>query len=237
MAGIFKFKQFDVDQSGCAMKVNTDGVLLAAFAEADEPQNILDIGTGTGVIALMLAQKFPAVQISAVEIDANAARTAGRNFQSSLFKEQLSITHTSFQNHFKLYPENKYDLIISNPPFYINSLESPGKQINLAKHTDRYFFEELIAGVSNHLKPDGHCWLILPVQTAQVVKTLLSLYNLYLNKTIIIHSFVNAVAHREILVFSMLQTECITENFTIYDEVKKYTKEYKKILTDFFIIF
>ena len=87
---IFKFKQFEVDQTGCAMKINTDGVLLAAIAESTAPKRILDIGTGTGVIALMLAQRFPNAFVEAVEIDEQASATAERNFQSSVFS---SINH------------------------------------------------------------------------------------------------------------------------------------------------
>src|ERR1700749_2437377 len=105
---LFKFKQFTVDQSGCAMKINTDGVLLGAFAEADDAQNILDIGTGTGVIALMLAQKFKQAQIDAVEIDASAAKTAGENFASSPFEHKPQIYQGGFQQYFEAHPDKKY---------------------------------------------------------------------------------------------------------------------------------
>src|SRR5476649_1720171 len=109
MAGVFHFKQFDVDQTGCAMKINTDGVLLGAFAEADAPKAVLDIGTGTGVIALMLAQKFPGAKIDAIEIDQAAAGTATRNFQNSPFAERLNITQSSFQKYFEQFSKRKYD--------------------------------------------------------------------------------------------------------------------------------
>src|ERR1700750_3408056 len=114
MSGIFKFKQFDIDQSGCAMKINTDGVLLGALADADKSQSILDIGTGTGVIALMLAQRFTSAKIDAVEIDIRAAKTAELNFKNSIFSERLIIYPTSIES-FDEALENKYDLIISNP--------------------------------------------------------------------------------------------------------------------------
>src|ERR1700733_3404653 len=120
---MFHFKQFSVDQSGCAMKINTDGVLLGAITQADDPKTILDIGTGTGVIALMLAQKFANAQIDAVEIDESAAKTAGRNFENAIFNDRLNIYPSGIRTFFEGHPENKYDLIVSNPPFYINSLE------------------------------------------------------------------------------------------------------------------
>ena len=122
---MFRFKQFAVDQTGCAMKINTDGVLLGALTEADQPKTILDIGTGTGVIALMLAQRFKYAQIDAVEIDPGAAETAGRNFINSSYAERLNVYPIGFEEFFEQNPDKKYNLIVSNPPFFINSLKSP----------------------------------------------------------------------------------------------------------------
>jgi len=140
MPGMFQFKQFSVDQSGCAMKINTDGVLLGALADANQPPNILDIGTGTGVIAMMLAQRFTDAHIDAVEIDLSAAQTAERNFKNSAFGDRLSVYHKDFNAFFKENPTKEYDLIVSNPPFHINSLESPKAKKTLAKHTGEGFF-------------------------------------------------------------------------------------------------
>src|SRR5271165_4590165 len=108
---MFQFKQFSVDQSGCAMKINTDGVLLGAITDANNPGTILDIGTGTGVIALMLAQRFDTAVIDAVEIDSDAAKTAERNFKGSPFADRLNVYALEFENYFYLFPERKYDLI------------------------------------------------------------------------------------------------------------------------------
>ena len=116
------------------MKINTDGVLLGAIAGEGEPLNILDIGTGTGVIALMLAQRFTDAKIDAVEIDEQAAITAKNNFSNSPFKNRLTLYANGFEQFFEDYPGKRYDLIVSNPPFYINSLQSPGVKTNLAKH-------------------------------------------------------------------------------------------------------
>jgi tRNA1Val (adenine37-N6)-methyltransferase len=111
MSSVFQFKQFSVDQTGCAMKINTDGVLLGALSEANDPRSILDIGTGTGVIALMLAQRFTSAQINAVEIDTFAAQTAGENFENSPFADRMNIFPTDFQSFFKDNPSKKYDFI------------------------------------------------------------------------------------------------------------------------------
>src|SRR3954468_23378981 len=116
---MFQFKQFAVDQTGCAMKINTDGVLLGALATADEPGNILDIGTGTGVIALMLAQRFANATVDAVEIDQQAARTAESNFNNSVFSNRANLYAEAFESYLSR-SDKKYELIVSNPPFYIN---------------------------------------------------------------------------------------------------------------------
>ena len=237
MSSIFQFKQFSVDQTGCAMKINTDGVLLGALAEANDPKSILDIGTGTGVIALMLAQHFPSAQIDAVEIDNSAAKTAGRNFESSSFADQLNIFPTDFQTFFKNYPSKKYDLIISNPPFHLNSLESPEVKRSLAKHAGHDFFEQLIEDSIAHLTDNGLLWLILPLQTAELVKELSGQFGLHLQKVITVHSFESDLPHREIIVLGLNDVKLSNNQFVIYNEPKIYSEMYINALRDFFTIF
>ncbi|WP_295719944.1 methyltransferase [Mucilaginibacter sp.] len=234
---MFHFKQFSVDQSGCAMKINTDGVLLGALTGADNPVSILDIGTGTGVIALMLAQRFGSAQIDAVEIDESAAKTAQSNFKNSPFASRLRLYPLGFEAFFKTRTDRKYDLIISNPPFYINSLQSPGAKINLAKHAGDGFFEGLIEAVANNLNNDGICWLILPPDTALMVKDLALQRGLYLHKIINVHSFNDEAAHREILAFGFEHKQAIAQAFVIYDEPKIYSKAYQEVLKEFLTIF
>ncbi len=237
MSGIFKFKQFDVDQSGCAMKINTDGVLLGALADADHPQTILDIGTGTGVIALMLAQRFTNTKIDAVEIDQSAAETAGRNFQSSPFADRLAIFPSDFTGFFNQYSEKKYDLIVSNPPFYINSLRSPEAKRDVAKHADRNFFTDLISYTSKHLTDKGVMFLILPLDTVALVKEIAVKNRLFLKKKIMIYSYQNSEPHREITALSSNAGQATDERFVIYESPKIYTKQYHETLKDFFTIF
>lgn len=234
---MFHFKQFSVDQSGCAMKINTDGVLLGALATADDPQSILDIGTGTGVIALMLAQRFANAQIDAVEIDENAARTAGHNFENSPFADRLSIYASGFKELFDAHPTNKYDLIVSNPPFYINSLQSPGAKKNLAKHATEGFFEELMQSVAAHLSGNGVCCLVLPPDTANMVKALAAQNGLHLQKAIKIKSFEKDEPHREILVLGFQETAAEVATLTIYNDVNIYSEEYKVLLEPYFLAF
>jgi tRNA1Val (adenine37-N6)-methyltransferase len=237
MSAIFKFKQFNVDQSGCAMKINTDGVLLGALAEADQPQNILDIGTGTGVIALMLAQRFTNARVDAVEIDQSAAETAGRNFQNSSFADRLATYPSGFMEFFDQYPDKKYDLIVSNPPFYINSLKSPQESKQLAKHADQDFFNGLIFKTSKHLTAKGLIYLILPLDTNVWVKDMASKNGLFVSKTTSVFSFENSEPHREIMVLSSNDSKIADDRFVIYESPKIYTKQYQDALKDFFTIF
>jgi len=219
------------------MKINTDGVLLGAFVEAVAPQTILDIGTGTGVIALMLTQKYKDVQIDAVELDSDAAQTAGRNFANAPFNNKPHIYQGSFQQYFEAHPDKKYDLIVSNPPFYINSLEASAKQMNLAKHADTGFFDELINRVAAHLNPNGECWLILPLPTSAMVKSLANQRGLHVQKVISIKSFADSDPHREIIILSPWQTKKADEAFIIYKDVKVYSEVYRERLRVFFTIF
>lgn len=219
------------------MKINTDGVLLGALAGTAEYSTILDIGTGTGVIALMLAQRFADAQIDAVEIDESAAITAGSNFKNSPFADRLTLFPASFGDFFVGHSDKKYDLIVSNPPFYINSLQSPGVKKNLAKHAGEGFFEGLIETVANHLTENGTCWLVLPIDTAELVKTLATQYQLHLQKIIKVYSFKNDEPHREILALGFDISQSEEERLVIYDSPKVYSKRYQEILKDFLTIF
>lgn len=218
------------------MKINTDGVLLGALAEADQPQTVLDIGTGTGVVALMLAQRFAKAQMDAVEIDEPAAETAKQNFINSPFADRLQV-YTSDFDDFKNHTDRKYDLIVSNPPFYINSLESPGEKKALAKHADADFFARLVKSAVKQLTHKGKLWVILPLQTAELVKEIAQTVDLNLERVIQIFSYPDSEAHRELLVFSFNGTEGKNSKFVIYDAPQIYSQQYQDTLRPFFTIF
>jgi len=219
------------------MKINTDGVLLGVLAHTDHPKSILDIGTGTGVIALMLAQRFANAKIDAVEIDQSAAETAGRNFQNSSFADRLNIYPLGFSEFFDRYPDKKYDLIVSNPPFYINSLKSPETKRELAKHADRDFFKDLLSYSSRHLKADGVMCLILPLETVTLVKEIAVKNGLFIRKITAVFSYQDSAAHREFVVLSSDAYQSTNDKFVIYESPKTYTEQYREALKDFFTIF
>jgi len=234
---MFQFKQFSVNQANCAMKINTDGVLLGAMAESETPESILDIGTGTGVIALMLAQRFTDAKIDAVEIDELAAATASENFNRSVFSTRLKTYPVGFEAFFASNPEGKYDLIVSNPPFYINSLHPPKEKKQLAKHADADFFRSMLSGVSNHLTANGSCWLVLPLNTAELVKTVAMELRMFINTIIRIRSFENKNPHREMIVLSNRKNSSVEREFIIYHAEGVHSEHYRSALKDFFTIF
>ncbi len=219
------------------MKINTDGVLIGALADADNPSSILDIGTGTGVIALMLAQRFTSAKIDAVEIDLSAAETAGKNFVNSAFAGRLAIYKENFEDFLRTNPNKKYDLIISNPPFYINSLKSPKANKELAKHTDKTFFERLVKSIAEHLMPEGAFWMILPVDTMEFMLMLSAGSRLFLQKIIRIRSFPHSETHRVIVSLGFNKVSAEITKLSIYQAENNYSDEYKKLLQPYFIAF
>ncbi|MCJ8211854.1 methyltransferase [Mucilaginibacter sp. RS28] len=219
------------------MKINTDGVLLGALAEVDEPKAILDIGTGTGVMALMLAQRFEQAEVDAVEIDIEAAKTAERNFNASPFNNRLKIYPERFEDFFEQHPEKKYDLIVSNPPFHLNSLRSSDSGKATARHTDRLFFEKLIQQTAQHLTNEGALWLVLPEEAATLIKPLAVEAGLHQSMQIHIRSFAESKPHRFIVSYSKNARQFVEQDFVIYQSPKIYSTQYQAALKSFFTIF
>ena len=155
----FTFRLFTIHQDRCAMKVGTDGVLLGAWASGGK--QILDIGTGTGLVAIMLAQRFGDAQVTAVEIDHDAALQAADNISSSPFAQRISVVETSIQN-FKGTDTQTFDCIVSNPPFFTDSLKNPDSQRATARHADTLPYRDLFAAVKRLLADDGEFSAIIP---------------------------------------------------------------------------
>lgn len=237
MSKVFQFKQFSVDQTNCGMKVNTDAAILGAIAENNDIREILEIGTGTGVIALMLAQRYPKAHIDAVEIDKTASLTAESNFSNSPFSQNITLISSSFEDHFLSSPNKWYDLILSNPPYFVNSLRSENPSKQLARHTNIDFFKNLIAGSIQHLSTQGLLYLILPLDTAGLVENLLANTGLAIRKTIFIHSFPESKPYRCILVIGQGIQSSVVQKFVLYDTQNNYTEEYRQLLKDYLTIF
>lgn len=234
MGSIFRFKKFEVDQSGCAMKINTDGVLLAAVVMHSNPRFILDIGTGTGVIALMLAQRFPEANVDAVEIDESATNAAVGNFARSSFSERTTAHFSAIEDYVTA---RKYDLIVSNPPYFVNDLKNPEVRKGIARHTDAQFFESLLTKISEILNDEGCFWVILPVKQAELLVQSAAAFNLSLHKQIDICSDQSKPVIRQVICLSALKGTTERETFYIYESKGVYTDAYRLLLKDFFLAF
>lgn len=152
---MFQFKQFTIRQELCAMKVGTDGVLLGAWAQGGA--RTLDAGTGTGVIALMMAQRYPEAQVTAIDIDEGAVRQAKENVAASPWPDRISVLHEALQEH-----QGEYDAVVSNPPFFIDSLAAPDEQRNMARHTATLTYRELMQAAYRLLTDEGELSLVVP---------------------------------------------------------------------------
>lgn len=234
MGSVFKFKQFEVEQEGCAMRINTDGVMLAAMASQVQPMRILDIGTGTGVIALMMAQRFPEAIIDAVEIDETAALRAGQNFKASPFFGRLHAFCSAIETY---ETTEKYDLIITNPPFFINDLRNPEIRKSLARHASEDFFESLVLKAAAMLSEEGRFWLILPVKQADFVLDVATKKKLFLQQEISICSDKNKPVIRKIICLGRIAAPTDRTKFYIYETEGVYTEVYRHLLRDFFLAF
>ncbi|MFC3197891.1 tRNA1(Val) (adenine(37)-N6)-methyltransferase [Parapedobacter deserti] len=220
------------------MKVNTDGVLLGAIAATAHPRRILDIGTGTGVIALMLAQRFPLASVDAIEIDVLAAQVAGKNFQGSPFADRVAsyaVAMADFETG------KTYDLIVSNPPYFLHSLKNHDKRKQVARHTDMSFFSQLLARAAQWLAPDGSLQLVLPIPLAEQIATkAISEYKMGVQWAIDIRSFDAHPPVRRILAIGKSANSCKTysgDNFVIYQRKGVYSPAYRELLQDFFLSF
>jgi len=234
MKNTFRFKQFEIDQTGCAMKINTDGVLLGTMAQQQNPKRILDIGTGTGVIALMLAQRFPQAQVHAIEIDEQASATAGKNFQKSIFNNRLTNSNISIEQYSN---KEKFELIVSNPPYFVNDYKNAEPKKKIARHASNTFFAELIKKVDVLLNENGCFWFVLPIKQAEELVRKGEEHNLFPTRIIKLHSNDSKPEFRRIICLEREKTVLQKEDFVIYESEKKYTKAYELLLKDFFLAY
>ena len=233
---MFKFKQFSINQDKCAMKVGTDGVLLGAWCPIDNnPKSVLDIGTGTGIIALMLAQRTNAEQIDALEIDENAFEQATDNFQNSIWSDRLFCFHAGL-DEFIDDPEDEYDLIISNPPFFAEDFKSTDEGRNLARFLDAMPFEQLIEAADLLLSENGVFAVIIPFKEEQNFINLASNFELYPIKITRVRGTFNTPIIRSLLVFKRFEMPILVANELVIEiERHNYTNEYIKLTKDFYI--
>jgi len=231
----FSFKQFTIYQDKSAFKVGTDGVLLGTFADIAGVKRILEIGTGTGLIAIMLAQRCKA-EIVAIEPDYESYIQAFDNVRLCKWSSGIKVEHTDLQNY---YPdEGKFDLIVTNPPYFTDSLKNPDPRKSAARHNDSLTSEELLVGVSRLLDNDGHLQLIMPYVEGTVFIAGAQKYGLYCNNILKIKPLPTAEIRRLILSFSRERLK-VTEKFLTIEHGKRheFTEEYINLTKDFYLKF
>ncbi|MCB9013550.1 MAG: methyltransferase [Bacteroidales bacterium] len=229
----FRFKQFTIYQDRTAMKVGTDGVLLGAWTETKNAEKILDIGTGTGLIALMLAQRSEA-HIEAIEIDEGAAGQAAENISSSPFSGRINLTHTSLAKFLEETNE-KFDLIVCNPPFFKNSLHPPSDSRAIARHSKELGLDELFSSVHNLLKEEGRFCMIYPFSGKEEVIQIAARENLFPVKITNVKPSELKNPIRVLVEFSSKSLNTTVNNLAIETAVRhEFTREYTELTRDFY---
>lgn len=233
---IFQFKQFSVNQDQCAMKIGTDGVLLGAWTPLNNsPNAILDIGTGTGIIALMLAQRSNAQQIDALEIDKNAYEQAVDNFENSKWGDRLFCFHAGL-DEFIEEPEDEYDLIVSNPPFYTDDFRSENEQRDLARFQEAMPFEDLVEAAALLLSKTGIFSVIIPFKEEEKFIALANEYDLFPIKITHVKGTPTAEIKRSLLAFSRLKLDSFSSDELVIETSRhQYTEKYIVLTKDFYL--
>ena len=233
---MFYFKQFSINDNQSAMKVGTDAVLLGAWCPIDNnPKSILDIGTGTGIIALMLAQRTNADQIDALDIDEKAFEQATDNFENSVFADRLYCYHAGL-DEFVDDPEDEYDVIVCNPPFYSEDFKTNDASRDLARFQDAMPFEDLIEAADLLLSEDGIFAVIIPYKEEENFIDLAADFELYPIKVTRVRGSFTSPIVRSLIAFKRLEMPVlIADEIVIEINRHEYTNEYIELTKDFYL--
>ncbi|WP_438425825.1 tRNA1(Val) (adenine(37)-N6)-methyltransferase [Aquimarina macrocephali] len=231
----FIFKDFTIHQDRCAMKVGTDGVLLGAWVPISNAiTSILDIGAGTGVIALMTAQRSQAEVIDAIEIDADAYEQAVENFEASSWGDRLFCYHASFQE-FVAEIDDQYDLLISNPPFYAEDYKTSDAKRDMARFEDALPFEHLLIGASRLLSDKGRFAMIIPYKEESRIIDIAAQVNLFPQKITRVKGTPASEIKRSLLLFGRDQMDFEADELIIETQRHQYTDAYIKLTKAFYL--
>ncbi len=227
----FQFKQFKIEQGQCAMKVTTDACLLGAMTEVESASNILDIGAGTGLLSLMVAQRSIAT-ITAVELDTQTCEQAHNNFKKSPWYQRLTVINEPIQL-FADQTQEQFDTIICNPPFFHNTQKAPDRRRSLARHTDSLGFDELAKAISKCIKVNGKSWVLLPANFSDLFLASAEQEGLKPIKTIKVQSTDQHKPHRHILVLGKQVIEHQIESLIIYNTHPDYSNQTRQLFTPY----
>lgn len=233
MSRPFAFKQFTIFQENAAMKVGTDSVLLGSWASVKDPSNILDIGCGTGILSLMMAQRYENAKILAIELDKNALKDAVINVTQSNWKDRIELIEGDFLSAEFSQP---FDLILSNPPYFPDDTRSPISNRSLARNGNGNLLLSWFLRAKELLTPSGIITMILPLNLWTSLEDELRDMGLFLNKICFIKPKAYKNAHRVMLSISLKQTTPLKEELIIEKEKRHdYTDEYRKLTSDFYL--
>lgn len=233
----FQFKQFVIHQDSTAMKVGTDSVLLGAWAGVENAHNILDIGTGTGLLALMAAQRNLLATIDAVEIDVDAYNQAVINVDNTTWADRINLFNLPFQAY-TMQCNKTYDVILSNPPYFNNSFKSPSNQRTQARHTDTLPFADIVTGVQKLLHANGIFVVVLPVTESEQFTQLANADGLYCKRRLMVKPNSDKAVVRVLSEFT--KTPCLAMETELCIETGErhiYTYDYKRLTKDFYLKF
>jgi tRNA1Val (adenine37-N6)-methyltransferase len=232
----FQFKQFSVSQDRCAMKIGTDGVLLGAWCPIDNnPYSVLDIGAGTGILSLMLAQRSIAEQIDALEIDEDAYEQCVENFENSPWGDRLFCYHAGL-DEFVEEPEDEYDLIVSNPPFYSEVYKTENEQRDLARFQDALPFEELVEAAHLLLSENGIFAVIIPFKEEEKIIDLCAEVELFPIKVTRVKGTPTTEIKRSLLAFKRYELSTLTADELVIETARNhYTGEYIELTKAFYL--
>ena len=235
MSKPFHFKQFTIHQNKAAMKVGTDGVLLGAWASVDTSvESILDIGSGTGLIALMMAQRSSADEIDAIELNGNAYEQTVENFENSNWNNRLFCYHTSIQDYANEI-DDSYDLIVSNPPFYNSTYKKLDENRAMARHSESLTNGELLESTSKLLSKIGSCAFIIPYSESEKFIEIATKNMLLLNRITFVKGTPNTSFKRSLMQFSFQKKAIVKTELTIENNRHNYTKEYIDLVKEFYL--
>ena len=229
----FKFKQFTIHHDRCSMKVGTDAVLLGAWVNVLNAKNILEVGTGSGVISLMLAQRtLPDAKIDAIEIDDDDARQAQENIARSLWREKIKVHHQRLQTFIS---PNAFDLILSNPPYFINSQLPPSSKRSQARHTGSLSYSELINSAAKLLNTSGRLAVVLPFEEGKQFQIVAKENNFHVARQLAFFSRQGKPQERWLFEFSFTPQVLITESLILHGNGETWSTDYKRLTKDFYL--
>ncbi len=230
----FQFKQFTIQQEHCAMKVSTDACIQGAWTPiGDNVQRVLDIGTGTGLLSLMLVQRNEQVHIDAIELDEQAAVQATENIKHAPWSERINLVQADARNY---EPGRHYDMVICNPPFFNNSLLGDTDSRNTARHTLTLSYNDLLTVLDKVLMKEGYASILLPVAEHEEWEKLLNKNNWYISHRLLIQPKESGMPNRVVSLCSRNKLDdTIEEKLVIYSGLNEYTPEATELLKPFYL--